>query len=102
MVKGIAIAVLVGLIGGDLTLDLLFPMPAPAQQTCCEGWKPCPGRKKVRANGHTFTWYCGPGNDETDATGISPSSMDASATSRRTEKRASGGRKATEGGRASD
>lgn len=88
MVRGVIIAVLVGFIGGDLLLDVMFPMPAAAVQTCCEGWKPCPGRKKIRQHGHTYTWYCGPSDDASDA-GTSTQSMDAGAAARRTEKRSS-------------
>jgi hypothetical protein len=25
-----------------------------------ETWKPCPGRKPVREDGHKYVWYCGP------------------------------------------
>jgi hypothetical protein len=53
-------AVLVGFIAGDLALEAWFPMPAPAVQGCCEGWKPCPGRKPLRINGRKHYWYCGP------------------------------------------
>lgn len=64
MVRAVIVAVLIGIIGGELMLDVMFPMPAAAEQTCCEGWRPCPNRKKIREHGHTYTWYCGP--DATD------------------------------------
>lgn len=35
-----------------------------------ETWKPCPGRKPLRMNGHKYVWYCGPdpsGQDQNDA-----------------------------------
>lgn len=60
MVRALIIAALCGIIVGDLLLDVMFPLPAAAVESCCDGWKPCPGRKPVRVNGHTYTWYCGP------------------------------------------
>lgn len=95
MVRGIIIAVLVGIIGGELLLDVMFPMPAAAEQTCCDGWQPCPGRKKFRQRGHTYTWYCGPSDGSPDA-GTSTEGMDAGAAPRRSEKRASKRRATTE------
>jgi len=32
-----------------------------------ETWKPCPGRKKIRQHGHTYTWYCGPEHPDFEA-----------------------------------
>ena len=95
MVRGIIIAVLVGIIGGELLLDVMFPMPAAAEQTCCEGWQPCPGRKKFRQRGHTYTWYCGPSDGSPDA-GTGAEGMDAGAAPRRSEKRAFKRRATTE------
>lgn len=99
MVRGIIIAVLVGIIGGDVLLDVMFPMPASAEQTCCSHWQPCPNRKKIRQHGHTYTWYCGPSDDAADA-GTSTQSMDAGTATRRTEKRTATSRTRTEGSRA--
>lgn len=97
MVRGIIIAVLVGIIGGDVLLDVMFPMPASAEQTCCAHWQPCPNRKKIRQHGHTYTWYCGPSDDAADG---GTESMDAGTATRRTEKRTATSRTRTEGSRA--
>lgn len=87
MWRGLIIAVLAGIIGGELLLDVMFPVPAAAEQACCEHWKPCPNRKKIRMNGHTYTWYCGPDESLDSGTAGGAQGVDAGTTARRTEKR---------------
>lgn len=97
MVKGIIIAVLVGIIGGDVALEIMFPMPANAEQACCRHWNPCPNRKKVRMNGHTYTWYCGPDSERAVDARVDTEGVDAGTAPGRDEKRVSKRRAGIEG-----
>lgn len=68
IVAGIGGMALTGLLSVPVLFDRLFP-ESPAVQGCCDGWKPCPGRRswkvKVKADDgkyrfNEYTWYCGP------------------------------------------
>lgn len=86
MWRALIIAVLVGIIGGQLLLDVMFPLPAAATEGFnAKTWKPCPSRKPERVHGRRAVWYCGP--SDAQSTLESSADMDSSATARSPEKR---------------
>lgn len=98
MVRAVIIAALVGVIGGELLLDVVFPMPAAATEGFDrDTWKPCAGRKPVRSNGHKYVWYCGPKEAATDRERAV--FVDESAKKRGTAPRSDRGREASKGSR---
>lgn len=99
MVKWLIASVAAGIIGGEATLGLIFPEPQPVSEGCCEGWKPCPGRKPVREHGHKYVWYCGPDPQQTEEDRERAIFMEESAAQRRTAPRTDRGRADAKGHR---
>ena len=62
--RWVMLAVLSGIICGEMALQTYFPEEGAQAHGCCQGWKPCPGRKAFRVNGRKHYWYCGPDNPD--------------------------------------
>ncbi len=55
----VLVAVVTGLVGGELLLNVVFPELPVVASDCCAGWKPCPGRKPEKFHGRKAVWWCG-------------------------------------------
>jgi hypothetical protein len=60
MFRAVIAAVAIGIIGGQVALDYVFPEVPVTEGYDPTTWKPCPGRKPEKWNKRKAVWYCGP------------------------------------------
>lgn len=92
MFRAVLTAVALGIVIGQVTLDYVFPEPAPATEGYDPAtWKICPGTKSFKVGKNKAWWYCGP-----DADGVvrgSPILAESAASGRASSRVASSGSK---------
>ena len=96
MFRAVLTAVAIGIIGGQATLDYVFPEVPVTQGYDPATWRPCPGRKPEKWNKRKAVWYCGPSDaqptvESSPRVGTSPASGSTTPRSTRSGKGAARG-----------